>query len=634
MNGPGNDSVFRIEAFLHLPSATRFRQGLFQAFRHRVGKEDHRAVDVSAGASHRLDQAPVIPQEAFLVRIENRHQGNFRKIQPLAKQVDSDKNVEISLAKPAQELVTFQRLDFAVQIARLDIDRNQEVRQVLGHLLCQGRHQDAFAPSRHLRDAPEQDVHLPLDRIQFDFRVEKPGRTVDLLDNDSAGLFQFVVSGSRAHEEDLVRIDRLEFVEIHRAVVERARQAEPVLHEIRLARPVSLGHAAYLRNARMAFVNHQEPVVAKIVEQRKRPRTGHSLFHDPRIVLDTRTDSRRPDHFHVVAGTAFEARTRKNARIRFGNVSRLAKRRLFLRQLFEPCGKLPFDILRDAFPGIFARHKMPCRSDADIFQLFFRVSRQEVESTDAVHLVAKELDADSHVVIARIDFDHVTADSERSAFERKVVPLVLNVHELHQDLVAFPNLSHLQADHQFKVFLRRTQPVNAAHARHDNRIAPRQEIRSRPQAQLVDFVVDRSVLFDIRIRVDNVGFGLVVVVIADEIFDGVVGKERLEFLVELGCERLVVRENERRLSHVPNDIRHGERLSGARHAEKALEAFSPFEPFRKFPDGFGLVACRRVVAVQFELGACRFQELRKRPRLALFGRKPCEKRFLIRIRTD
>ncbi len=384
----------------------------------------------------------------------------------------------------------------------------------------------------------------------------------------------------------------------------------------------------------MAFVNHQEPVVAKIVEKRKRPRPGHSLLHDPRIVFDSRTDSRRPDHFHVVTGTAFQARPRKDSRIRFGNVPRLAKRRFFLRQLFEPFGKLPLDILRYAFPGIFARHEVLCRSDANVFQIFFRLSRHQVESADAIYLVAEKLDANSRVVIARIDFDHVTANTKRTAFQRKIVPLVLDVDKLHQNPVALPNLSHFQADHQFEVFLRGTQAVNAAHARHDNRIAPGQEIRSRPQTQLVDFVVDRSVLFDIRVRVDDIGFGLVVVVIADKIFDGIVRKERLEFLVELRRQRLVVRENERRLSHVPDDVRHGKRLSGARYAEKALESFAALESFRQFANRRGLVACRRIVAVQFKTGACRFQELRERPRLALFGRELFEQRFLIRIRTD
>jgi hypothetical protein len=38
----------------------------------------------------------------------------------------------------------------------------------------------------------------------------------------------------------------------------------------------------------------------------------------------------------------------------------------------------------------------------------------------------------------------------------------------------------------------------------------------------------------------DVGFGLIVIVVADEILDGVLGEEFLELLVKLGRESLVV----------------------------------------------------------------------------------------------
>ena len=53
-------------------------------------------------------------------------------------------------------------------------------------------------------------------------------------------------------------------------------------------------------------------------------------------------------------------------------------------------------------------------------------------------------------------------------------------------------------------------------------------------------------LLDVGVRARHVGFGLVVVVIGDEVFDGVVREEALELAVELRCQRLVRREDERR----------------------------------------------------------------------------------------
>ncbi len=68
------------------------------------------------------------------------------------------------------------------------------------------------------------------------------------------------------------------------------------------------------------------------------------------------------------------------------------------------------------------------------------------------------------------------------------------------------------------------------------------------EAQAVDVLVDRGVFLDVDVALRDVRFGLVVVVVADEVVDGVVREEALELLVELGRERLVVREDERRLA--------------------------------------------------------------------------------------
>jgi hypothetical protein len=58
-------------------------------------------------------------------------------------------------------------------------------------------------------------------------------------------------------------------------------------------------------------------------------------------------------------------------------------------------------------------------------------------------------------------------------------------------------------------------------------------------------LVDRAVLLDVEIARRNVGLGLVVVVIRDEVFDGVVRKELAELRVKLSRKRLVGREDER-----------------------------------------------------------------------------------------
>jgi len=89
-------------------------------------------------------------------------------------------------------------------------------------------------------------------------------------------------------------------------------------------------------------------------------------------------------------------------------------------------------------------------------------------------------------------------------------------------------------------------------------------------AQTVDFVVAGAFLLYIGVGVRDVGFGLVVVVVGDEIFHRVVGEEFAQLLAQLRRESLIVGNDQRRPLHFGNDVRHGERLAGTGGAEQHL----------------------------------------------------------------
>ena len=69
--------------------------------------------------------------------------------------------------------------------------------------------------------------------------------------------------------------------------------------------------------------------------------------------------------------------------------------------------------------------------------------------------------------------------------------------------------------------LRRAQAIDATDRADDDRVAPLKERPRRREAQLVQLLVDRRFLLDIEVAGGNVGLGLVVVVVADEVFDRV-----------------------------------------------------------------------------------------------------------------
>ena len=72
-------------------------------------------------------------------------------------------------------------------------------------------------------------------------------------------------------------------------------------------------------------------------------------------------------------------------------------------------------------------------------------------------------------------------------------------------------------------------------------------------------------------------------------------------MIELSCERLVVRENERRAIHLLDDLGHRERLTRAGDAEEHLVLVPPGYAFGELGDRLRLVAARLIVARKFEV---------------------------------
>ena len=122
-------------------------------------------------------------------------------------------------------------------------------------------------------------------------------------------------------------------------------------------------------------------------------------------------------------------------------------------------------------------------------------------------------------------------------------------------------------------------------------LAARQGSQSRPGARRSIFSLIGGVFFDVDVALArNVGFGLIVVVIADEIMDGVVWEKALELLVELGGQRFVVREDERRFAEPLDDVGGGEGFAAAGDAEQSLAILARQEAGGQLFDGRGLIA--------------------------------------------
>ena len=230
-----------------------------------------------------------------------------------------------------------------------------------------------------------------------------------------------------------------------------------------------------------------------------------------------------------------------------------------------------------------------------------RLAGDRIERGQLVDLVAEQPDAKRDLFVRRIDLDDVAAHAEVAARELVIVALVLNLDQLAQDLIAIDALPFFERQHQAVVRIRRAEAVDARHAGDDDDVAALEERPRRRQPHAIDLVVDRRFLLDVGVAGRHVGFGLVVVVVADEVLDGVVGKEAPELLEQLRGERLVVRHHQRRPVHARDDLRHGVGLARAGDAEQHLMLVAAVQPVDQLGHGMDLIAAKLEVGCEVEV---------------------------------
>ena len=331
----------------------------------------------------------------------------------------------------------------------------------------------------------------------------------------------------------------------------------------------------------MGFVDDAEVVLGKKVEEGERARAGRAPGEVARIVFDPGAETHFFHHLEVELGAHFEALGFEEFALRL--------------ELGEASVEFGADGAEGAPEFVLRGDELFGGENGQAGDGFIDVAGQRIEEADAVDVVAEEFHADGFLVhVGRVDLDHVATDPEFAAAEGDIIASVEEIDEASEEGFAREVGACSEREEHLLVVFRRGETVDARHAGHDEDVAAGEQGAGGGEAEAFDLLVDRGIFFDVGVGARDVGLRLVVVEVADEIFDRIVGEELFEFRVKLRGEGFVVRDDQRGAVEVADDVGCGEGFARAGHAEEGLMAMAGLERTCEFVDGWPLVAAGRV----------------------------------------
>ena len=243
-----------------------------------------------------------------------------------------------------------------------------------------------------------------------------------------------------------------------------------------------------------------------------------------------------------------------------------------------------------------------CRIDLVDIERGEAMVGEGIHLLNAINLIIPPGNAQHVVAVSHVDVYGFALHSEVATLQVDVVSHVECIHQFSEELVSVNPLPLLNPDDVLLHRHRSAHTVDARNGRnHDDILSAREQSRDGTEAELIDLVVDGEVFLNVGVGGRQIGLRLIVVVVGDVIFHGVLGEESLHLLIELCGERLVVTQYQRRLSHVGDDVGNGEGFTRTGNAEEHLCRFALLDAFGELSDGLRLVARRLILRSNLEI---------------------------------
>ncbi len=244
---------------------------------------------------------------------------------------------------------------------------------------------------------------------------------------------------------------------------------------------------------------------------------------------------------------------------------------------------------------------MGLRIDGEALHGTQQLPGERIEQRQTFHLLVEQLDPQRLILrLGGENIDHLAAHPKGAARKRLIIAGVLQLRETTQNRALIDQHALGQMQHHLQIEIGITQAIDRRDRGDHHHIAPLQQRLGGRESHLLDMFVDRGILLDEGIGAGDIGFRLVIVIVGDEIFDRVVGKELLHLTIQLGGQRLVGRHHHGRSVEIGDHVGDGEGLPRAGHTQQRLMRQSILQPRLQATNRLGLIAGGLKGGMQFE----------------------------------
>src|SRR5690606_34542779 len=140
----------------------------------------------------------------------------------------------------------------------------------------------------------------------------------------------------------------------------------------------------------------------------------------------------------------------------------------------------------------------------------------------------------SLIHIGREYINRIAFHTEGAPFEVRGRARIQYFYQPMQEGIPTDDRTHGKPENRARNIFRIAHTVDTTYGRNHNDIPPaRHQSRRGAETEFLNLVIDGQILFDIGVGRSDVRFRLVIVVIGNEVIDGIFGEKLLELTVKL-----------------------------------------------------------------------------------------------------